>query len=50
MCDVDNRQSEAVGGGREHDGAAVSGREMGLHDWFQLRWAASASSDGRVIN
>ena len=35
MRDVDDRQSEAVGGGREHDGAAVSDWEMGLHDRFQ---------------
>jgi hypothetical protein len=37
--DVDDRKSEAIGGGREHDGAAVSGREMGLHDRFQIRRA-----------
>jgi hypothetical protein len=50
MRDVDDRQYEAVGGGREHDGAAVSGREMGLHDGFQLRRAATASRNGRAIN
>ena len=43
MRDIDDRQSEAVGGGREHDGAAVFGREMGLHDGFQIRRAATAS-------
>jgi hypothetical protein len=32
MRDIDDRQSEAVGGGREHYGAVVSGRKMGLHD------------------
>ena len=35
MRDVDDRQSEAVGGGCEHDGATVSGREMGMHEGFQ---------------
>jgi hypothetical protein len=31
MRDIDDRQSEAVGGGREHYGGAVAGRERGLH-------------------
>jgi hypothetical protein len=50
MRDVDDRQSEAIGGGREHHGAAVSGWEMGLHDWFQIRRPATAWRDGRAIN
>lgn len=43
MRDVDDRQAEAVGGGGEHEGAAVSDREMGLHDRFQIGRAATAS-------
>jgi hypothetical protein len=50
MRDVDDRQSEAVSGSREHDGAAISGWEMGLHDRFQIRRAATASRDERTIN
>ena len=38
MRDVDDRQSEAVGGGREHDGAAVSGREM-LYTLHMCYWS-----------
>jgi hypothetical protein len=50
MRDVDDRQSEAIGGGREHNGAAFSGREMGLHDWFQIRRATTAWREGRAID
>jgi hypothetical protein len=42
MRDVDDRQSEAVGAGHEHEGG---GREKGLHDRFQIRRAATASRD-----
>jgi hypothetical protein len=47
MRNVDDRQSEAAASGCEHDGAAVSGREMGLHEEFQIRRAATVSRGGR---
>lgn len=41
MCKVNYRQSEAVGGGREDDGAVVPGRKMGVHGRLQMGRAAA---------